>query len=118
MSDRGKASPHAFRKTILQLAREGQDLNHQVAKDAAVNESVMLTHYIEEHAEQYWHASNRTFQRILAAADPEVLLRYGYESSALERLKSQVAKGIDRGDWKAVESAAKKLRRLDQQKKA
>jgi hypothetical protein len=78
----------------------------------------MLTHFIEEHAEQYWHASNRTYQRILAAADPEVLLRHGYESSALERLKSQVAKGIDQGDWKAVESAAKKLRRLDQQKKA
>jgi hypothetical protein len=42
--------------------------------------------------------------------------RYGYESSESERLKSQVAKGIDQGDWKAVESAAKKLRCLDRQR--
>jgi hypothetical protein len=37
---KGHATQHIFRKTTLQLARSGEDVNRQVAKDAKVSESV------------------------------------------------------------------------------
>jgi hypothetical protein len=66
---------HLFRKTALQFARAGEDINHRVAEDARVSEGVMLGHYVTEEDEQLRAKSNRTFGRLAAALPPEVAAR-------------------------------------------
>ena len=75
---KGRATPHVFRKTSLQYARSGEDVNRQVARDARVSESVLMTNYVKETDEQIRQMSNRTFYRILASLPPEVARRYGH----------------------------------------
>jgi hypothetical protein len=72
------ATPHAFRKTALQHARSGEDLNRQVAHGARLSESVMMGHYVIERDEEMRQASNRTYHRILLSPSLEVATRYGY----------------------------------------
>jgi integrase len=60
VSAKGHAYVHIFRKTTLQHARRGEDINRQVAADARVSESVMMTNYVEETAEELRQRSNRT----------------------------------------------------------
>ena len=76
---RPHATPHVFRKTALQHARRGEDLNRLVAQDAKVTASVMMRHYVGEHDEELRHASNRTYARILASLPTDVATRYGYQ---------------------------------------
>lgn len=56
----GKATTHVFRKTSLQYARAGEDVNRQVAADAKLGEAVMMTHYVQASDDQMRHASNRS----------------------------------------------------------
>ncbi len=42
----GRAHVHVFRKTSLQYVRSGEDVNRQVANDARVSESVLMTSYV------------------------------------------------------------------------
>lgn len=74
----GHATTHIFRKTTLQHARRGEDLNRQVARDAKVSESVMMAHYVRETDEEMRQASNRTFQRIVASFPSAVAACYGH----------------------------------------
>jgi integrase len=76
---RGHATTHVFRKTSLQYARAGEDVNRQVAADAKLGEAVMMTHYVQETDVQMRQASNRTFHRILASLPSAVALRYGHD---------------------------------------
>jgi hypothetical protein len=76
------ATTHIFRKTALQCARRGEDINQQVAKDARLSPSVMMTNYVKENDEEMRERSNRTYQRILASLPPEVAHRYGYTGDA------------------------------------
>src|SRR5208283_5366865 len=55
---KGSAYIHLFRKTTLQHARRGEDINRQVAKDAKVSESVMMTNYVKEMEEEIRDGSN------------------------------------------------------------
>src|SRR5262249_40280123 len=55
---KGRASTHVFRKTSLQYARAGEDVNRQVAGDAKLGEAVMMTHYVQETDVQMRQASN------------------------------------------------------------
>ena len=105
------ATPHIFRKTALQHARRGEDLNRQVAQDAKLNVSVMLDHYVDEDADQLRHASNRTFHRILASLPIEVAVRYGHKPADDEaELEKRLLVAAATKDWTAVADLAGKLR--------
>jgi integrase len=106
------ATPHIFRKTALQHARRGEDLNRQVAQDAKLNVSVMLSHYVEEHADQLRHASNRTYQRILASLPVDVAVRYGHSPANEEAdLEKRLLMAAGTKDWTTVADLADKLQR-------
>jgi hypothetical protein len=110
------ATPHAFRKTALQHARTGEDLNERVAKDARLNTSVMLRHYVTEREEELRQASNRTFGRILASLPPEVATRYGYVAdTGLAQLEKLLRAATDAQDWPRVGELAAELARQRQQ---
>ena len=105
------ATPHIFRKTALQHARRGEDLNRQVAQDAKLNVSVMLDHYVDEEADQLRHASNRTFQRILASLPVDVAVRYGHKPADEEaELEKRLLVAAATRNWTAVADLAGKLR--------
>jgi len=107
---RPHATPHAFRRTSLQHARSGEDINRQVAQDAKVSEGVMLDHYVSIREQELRQASNRTFERIVASLSPETARRYGHkpdnEAADLER-RLEVAKRA--GDWRTVQELAAAL---------
>lgn len=98
---KGDVHLHVFRKTMLQHARRGEDINRQVAADARVGEGVMMTAYVKETDDELRAKSNRTFTRVLASLPVEVAKRYGYEapppSPEQELEDALVAK-----DWKRV----------------
>jgi hypothetical protein len=108
----GRATIHMFRKTTLQHARNGEDLNLQVAQDAQVGVSVMMTHYVEEMDEQMRQRSNRTYQRIVASLSPEVRRRYGYVPSPTAELESLLQAAYAARDWEKVAELAAKLEQL------
>jgi len=86
----GTAHLHVFRKTGLQHARRGKDLNKLVAGDASLTETVMMSSYAEESSEELQHKSNRTFRRILASLPLEVSTRHGYEEKPTDRLVENI----------------------------
>jgi integrase len=90
---------HVFRKTALQHARRGEDLNRQVAADARVGEAVMMRSYVREADEELRARSNRTYARILASLPPEVASRYGHPEEALAGLEQQARAAAAAGDW-------------------
>ena len=104
------ASPHTFRKTALQYAREGEDLNRKVAQDAKLGESVMMAHYVCERDQELRQASNHTYERILLGLSVEVAARYGHrpddEAADLERRLTAAAGAKD---WKTVAKLANDL---------
>ena len=102
------ASPHVFRKTALQFARDGEYINHAVAADARLTPSVMAGHYVDE---AFRAASNRTYARILASLLQDgIAERYGYiPASEQERLTDELRKATAKGDWRAVKAIADKL---------
>jgi integrase len=104
-----RATIHMFRKTMLQHARNGEDLNLRVAQDAKVGVSVMMTHYVEEMDEQMRQRSNRTFQRIVASLSPEVRRRYGYVPSPTAELEGLLQAAYAARDWQKVAELAAKL---------
>jgi integrase len=107
---RPHATPHVFRKTALQHARRGEDLNRQVAKDARVNTSVMMRHYVTERDEELRQASNRTYARMLASLPPEVATRYGYPSeNGTADLEAKLAAATNAQDWNLVTDLARQL---------
>lgn len=91
----GHATTHIFRKTTLQYARRGEDINREVARDARVSEHVMMTNYAREFDPELRARSNRTFARIAASLPSEVAARYGHietaEAALERRLEAAVA---------------------------
>jgi hypothetical protein len=108
---KGRATLHVFRKTSLQYARSGEDVNRQVAADARLSEGVMMTNYVKETDEQMRAKSNRMYRRILASLDSQVALRYGNAETEGSRLKEQIQTAVAAEDWKTVEALMKRLRR-------
>jgi phosphodiesterase/alkaline phosphatase D-like protein len=106
---KGRATPHIFRKTSLQYARKGEDINRQVAADAKVSESVLMTSYVKETDEEMRQASNRTFHRILAGLPPEVARRYGHVEKTASDLEGQLKIAAAAKDWTRVAQLSAEL---------
>jgi integrase len=104
------ATIHVFRKTALQYARRGEDLNRLVAQDARVSTSVMMRHYVMEQDEELRQSSNRTFARIVASLPPEVATRYGYPpENKTDDLEARLAAATSAQDWNLVTDLARQL---------
>lgn len=110
--DGGSAYVHVFRKTSLQYARHGEDLSRQVAADARLTESVMMTSYVLESDPEMRQKSNRTFRRIALSLPPDVAKRYGYEPSVLETLKDRHTAAVQAEDWELAARIAGEIAAL------
>lgn len=108
-STKGTAFVHVFRKTTLQHARRGEDINRQVAADARVGETVLMTNYVKETDEEMRQKSNRTYQRILASLSPEVARRYGYIEANITDLARRLQAATEAQDWPLVAALAARL---------
>ena len=107
---RPHATPHVFRKTALQHARRGEDLNRLVAEDARVGTSVMMRHYVTEQEEELRHASNRTYARLLASLPPEIATRYGYvPESQTDDLEARLKAAAEAKNWSLVAELAQQI---------
>ena len=103
---KGSAFVHIFRKTTLQHARQGEDIARQIAGDAMVSESVLMTNYVKETDEEMRQRSNRTYRRILASLSPEVAVQYGHIQDARSEMESHLRAAIDKKNWaQAIEIA-------------
>jgi hypothetical protein len=100
---------HVFRKTALQHARRGEDINRLVAQDARVSESVMMTNYVKEEDEELRAGSNRTFHRILASLSPEVAQRYGHAEVVVDSLVRQLHDATAAKNWPLAAELAARL---------
>jgi integrase len=100
---------HIFRKTGLQHAREGEDIDREVAADARVGESVLTTHYVTKSEAQLRAGSNRTFRRILASLPVAVATRYGYEEPKSAGLEQRLQAAMDAKDWALVAGLSAEL---------
>ena len=96
---KGRAFVHVFRKTTLQYARRGEDINRQIAADARVSESVLTTNYVKETDEEMLQRSNRTFRRIVASLPRDVAYRYGYAGDALSDTENRLRMAVMGKDW-------------------
>ncbi len=109
----GRAYLHVFRKTSLQYARSGEDLNRQVAADARLGVSVMLTSYVKETDEEMRAKSNRTYHRIAASLPPDVARRYGYAEAGIDPLVQRLQDAVARQDWGLVARLTAELQGRD-----
>lgn len=107
----GSACVHVFRKTALQYARAGEDLNRQVAADARLGERVMMTHYAKETDEEMRQKSNRTYWRIAASLPRHVAIRYGFEESPAQSLEDRLKAAIEAQNWDLAHSLTAELAR-------
>ena len=107
----GHATTHIFRKTTLQYARRGEDVNRLVAQDARVSEHVMMTNYAREFDPELRARSNRTFGRIAASLSPEVAARYGHVETAEAALERQLEAAVAAKDLDLAAALIAKLRR-------
>ena len=105
----GSACVHVFRKTALQYARAGEDLNRQVAADARLGEKVMMTHYAKETDEEMRQKSNRTYWRIAASLPRHVAIRYGFEEPPTQSLQERLKAAIDAQNWDLANSLTAEL---------
>jgi integrase len=96
---KGHASTHIFRKTSLQYARSGEDINRRVAEDARVSEKVLMTNYVRETDEQLRAKSNRTYERILASLPKDVAHRYGHVEPKVNSLEQRLQAAVAAKDW-------------------
>ncbi len=108
----GSANVHDFRKTTLQYARSGEDVNRQVAADAHVSAEVMMTHYAKESDREMRAKSNRIYKRILNSLSVDVAVRYGYKETEFDRLTEGLDAARSRGDWGQVAELAERLAAL------
>lgn len=111
---RESAYLHVFRKTTLQYARTGADINRDVASDARIGEGVMMTHYARVEDLERQSQSNRTYKRILNSLSLEVARRYGYEETERELLLDRLEAARLSGNWNAVAEIATLLQELQE----
>jgi hypothetical protein len=110
----GTAYLHSFRKTSLQLARRGEDLNRLVAADASLTATVMTASYTDENDEELRHKSNRMYRRLLAALPVDVATRYGAVVKPSDRLIERLDLARSSEDWCEVARVAAALQVEDQ----
>jgi integrase len=110
-SQKGHATTHVFRKTSLQYARAGEDVNRQVAADAKLGEGVMMTHYVQESDLQLRQVSNRTFHRIQASLPPDVAERYGHVEAKKSDLEERLDQAKEAKNWDLAAQLSNELSR-------
>jgi integrase len=93
---------HHFRKTTLQYARRGEDINREVAGDARVSETVLMANYVRETDEEMRQKSNRTFRRIIASLPLAVARQYGHVDSNHAILRQEVQAAVAAENWGLV----------------
>ncbi|QDU26775.1 Phage integrase family protein [Anatilimnocola aggregata] len=107
---RKEVTVHVFRKTSLQNAKRGEDVNRLVAKDAKLSEAVMTGYYTSEEDEVMRHSSNRSFHRLVLSLSHEVASRYGYRpENKLTDLKDRLTAATAVEDWSLVGKLAAEL---------
>ena len=105
----GQACVHVFRKTTLQYARSGEDVNRRVAEDARLGEGVLMTSYVKETDEQMREKSNRMFRRIANSLTAEVAARFGFERKPMDCIAERLDRARAASDWKLVAALADQL---------
>ena len=108
----GSAYLHVFRKTTLQYAVTAGNVEQQVADDASVSSSVLMTNYARLADQELRHKSNRTFQRIRISLSLEVAIRYGLQEKPGDGLIEKLDQARQRGDWDAVARLAEELNQM------
>ena len=106
---KGPACIHVFRKTTLQYARAGEDVNKKVAADARLGERVMMTNYVREEDPELREKSNRTYHRIASSLPDVVARRYGYEAPPHDPIREQLERAVSDGNWPLVERLSAEL---------
>lgn len=108
----GSAYLHVFRKTTLQYAVIAGNGEQEVADDASVSPSVLMTNYARLADQELRHKSNRTFQRIRSSLSLEVAVRYGWQEKPGDGLVEKLDQARQLGDWDAVARLAEELNRM------
>jgi len=106
---KGPACIHVFRKTTLQYARAGEDVNKKVAADARLGERVMMTNYVREEDPELREKSNRTYLRIASSLPDVVARRYGFEAPPHAPIRAQLERAVSDGNWPLVERLSAEL---------
>lgn len=112
-SPKGHATTHIFRKTTLQYARRGEDVNRSVAQDARLSEGVLMANYVRESDEEMRAKSNRIYHRMLVGLPADVLAAYGYERDRSMPLGERLKRAAEAEDW-AVLAELTALRKANQ----
>lgn len=111
---KGHFTLHHFRKTALQFARRGEDLNQRVAADARLSPTVMMANYVQETDNEMRERSNRTFGRIVASLPADVGQRYGHVEQASSSLQEQLHAAIATENWGLVAALSSRLAKKNQ----
>jgi hypothetical protein len=108
---KGRASIHVFRKTSLQYARRGEDVNDQVARDARLGTNVMMRNYVKLDDPERRSASNRTFYRIATSLAPATARRYGHliAQASREHLERAIQAAVEAKDRQWVSQLSVEL---------
>ena len=95
----GESYVHMLRKTIMQMARAGEDVNLAVARDASVTKAVMLDHYVSEEDAEMKSKADRIYRRICEGLTAEVAEAFGHQASGTEDLERQLREAVAAKDW-------------------
>ena len=114
----GSAYLHVFRRTSLQYARRGEDINRLVANHASLTTAVMMASYADEDDEELRHRSNRTYSQILSSLPVDVACGYGYREKPSDRLIEKLDLARSQEQWNEVVELADALVKLPAQQLA
>ncbi|MFM8536901.1 MAG: hypothetical protein ACKOES_02360 [Planctomycetaceae bacterium] len=105
----GNSYVHMLRKTIMQMARAGEDVNLAVAKDASVTKGVMLGHYVSEDDPEMRAKADRMYRRICDGLTPKVAEAFGHRRSGTEELERQLRDAVAGKDWERAKRLSSQL---------
>jgi hypothetical protein len=91
-----------FRKTTLQPAPRGEDINRSVADDARVSGSVMMTNDVRGSDPEMRLRRHRTDHRTAASLPPELARRYGHVEIETNAAEQRLQDAITAKDWGLV----------------
>ena len=111
----GESYVHMLRKTIMQMARAGEDVNLAVARDASVTKGVMLDHYVSEEDSEMKAKADRMYRRICDGMTVDVARAFGHVTTATEALEEKLRDAVSSKDWKESRRLSSHLANQDRQ---
>ncbi len=111
----GGSYVHMLRKTIMQMARAGEDVNLAVAKDASVTKGVMLDHYVSEDDPEMRAKADRMYRRICDGLAPKVAEAFGHRRSGTEAIERQLRDAVAGKDWERAKRLSGQLAKQGRQ---